>query len=101
MSFLIYNTEVYFAALSCIFVVLLNKMDNLFIDIDFENGMVFLVETLKKCIENRIYGFINEKGDKCSVKFVFLGLKDSSYFLKRKSDDVECLVSKKVRKLNV
>lgn len=50
-------------------------MEKLYIDTHFEPGMSFLVDRVTNCIENRIYGFINEKNENFSVHFIFLGLK--------------------------
>lgn len=73
-------------------------MENLFLDVEFESGMCLLMDTFTTCIEKERYGFIHEKGDKFSVHFCFTGLK---YGVKRKNEDDDCRVSKKIKKLNV
>lgn len=69
------------------------KMENLFVDADFEPGMCFLVDTFDYCMENKIYGWMKKENGEFSVHFIFLGLK-------RKAFGDICSVSKKVRKLN-
>lgn len=74
-------------------------MEELFIDVDFEPGMGFLVDILTKCIENRIHGFINEKGENFSVQFCFLGFKVNG--AKRKVEEEVCSLTNKKQKLHV
>lgn len=71
-------------------------MENYFNDVDFEPGMVLVVNTVKNCIDNDVIGFIKNKSKEFTVSFVFYGLKN----LKRKAE-VGLWGLAKMRKLNV
>lgn len=73
-------------------------MENLFLDEDFEEGMVFLMETFYNCVENKLFGFINRKSIKFYIRFCFNGLKYHS--IKRKTEDSLCILPKKKCKVD-
>lgn len=71
---------------------------NSFVDVDFEPGMVLLIDTLEHCIANKKHGWIQKKSGIFNVSFVFHGLKKS---VKRKAAVNTCDTSNKVQKLNI
>ena len=75
------------------------KMEYSFEDQDFEPEFSFLIDVLANCITNRIHGFIVQRNENFTVRFVFSGLKFN--IGKRRANDEVNDKAKRMKTLNV